>query len=138
MLLIRMPGRRQGIATKFPPRKALCKASGCRAVSLDSAFWSSGQARKQNGSVKQEQQCGHGCQQLVVPLSPCDRGQDHRKAEDHMKLQVHGTGKMSRENKILGYTKNEARQQGTEKPASMRKIVVPQIDEDTPGDVRQN
>ena len=45
---------------------------------------------------------------------------------------------MSRENKILGYTKNEAGQQGTEKPASMRKIVVPQIDEDTPGDVRQN
>jgi hypothetical protein len=39
---------------------------------------------------------------------------------------------------ILRCTKNEASKHGTEEPASMREIVVPQIDDGVPSGVRQN
>ena len=39
----------------------------------------------QQGDVKQDRQSGGGCQQLVIPFPPCDRGHNHRKGEEHVK-----------------------------------------------------
>jgi len=45
---------------------------------------------------------------------------------------------MPGKSQLLRYTKNQASQQGTEEPTFMREIVVPQIDNGTPGDVGQD
>ena len=45
---------------------------------------------------------------------------------------------MSTESEILRCTKNEAGKHSTEEPASMREVVVSQIDNGVPGDIRED
>ena len=45
---------------------------------------------------------------------------------------------MPSQSEFLRRTEKGGREQGTEEPASMREIVIPQIDGGVPGDVRQN
>jgi hypothetical protein len=96
------------------------------------------ESREKQRDVEQEQQCESRCQQLVKPFPTRDRGHDRCKGEDHVKFPIQSTRQVSLESEFFRCTEDDASQHETEEPASMREVVVSQIDYGVPGRISPN
>ncbi len=113
----------------------MLKSKASQSIAITTSFatgWSSRKPREQEGDVKDEEQNNSGCQQLVKPLLPRDRGHNRCKAEDHTKLGVDATEHVPGESEILRRTEDDAGKNGSEEPAFMREVVLAQIDDSVP------